>query len=392
MALRRPRQPEHKTPKKATALPANPFAQAVVTAIRKKLVSAKEDPDAVSLFGEGLALGDVTEWIPTGFKTLDYLFGGGWPVRRASEVYGMEGCGKSALAQKAIRQCQLMGGTPMYIDFERALDAQKIKSTEIDPENLVYCDPRDVEEAWDMVWSFLDVLEKKPPKGPSIIVWDSVAGSVARAENAEESQNDNHVACVAKSMDKGARKMFRRIARVRAHMLWINQQRVKIGGRSFIPEYTTPGGAQLKFASSLRVKMFKRMIKQGDEVVGYECNAVTDKCRLVPPHRKAYFVLDFAHGPSPEMTMFRVLMEAQRIKKAEKKKATDPEFKGSWSAKRFNRDDWLALLAEDAEFRAGAEEVYAVAAEKMSHFSGSCSEAEADDDEPAVRKVAEEDE
>lgn len=489
----------------------------------------KCEDDSVSLLADGLALSDVTEWIPTGFPALDSIFGGGWPVGRASEVAGSEGSGKclangtlvrmfdgslmpvedvavgafvmgddstprevlethsgeaplyrvrvrggdyfdctgnhqlcfrlyvkhkhgggrfvhhdmpllvylqqskrfrqhamayrvlprkkasskgqrvnslhssmqiepigpgaytglvvsgnqrfvlgnylvthnSALAHMAIKQCQLLGGEPMIIDFEHALDRKKMQQLEIDEDRLIYSDPVDVEEAWDEVWTALDYAEKHPPKAPFLIVWDSVAGTVARSERTEKSHADRHVASRAGSMDKGARKMFRRIAKVRAHMLWINQERVVFGSKSFFQEKTTPGGAQLKYASSLRLTMWRKNIKYkvGDEeeVVGYKSYVRTNKCRLAPPHRKAYFVLDFLHGPSPEMTMFHYLQDAKSIKAG-----SSGLYTGSWSKKKFRRRDWLKVL-EDPKFLTGAIAAYEQAVEAATRFVGSTS-------------------
>ena len=91
-------------------------AESMVKAIRKKL-GTKTD-SVVSVLGQGLdSLSEVTEWIPSGFPDLDRVLGGGWAVGRASEVYGDEGCGKSALLHKAIRESQRLGGVAALLDF-----------------------------------------------------------------------------------------------------------------------------------------------------------------------------------------------------------------------------------------------------------------------------------
>ena len=357
--------PKRKQAKKAESKKGG-FAQAVVTEIKKK---TKCDNDSVSLLSSGVALSDVKEWIPTGFPALDSIFGGGWPVGRASEIAGNEGCGKSALTHMAIKQCQMMGGEPMIIDFEHSLDRAKMKQLGIDEDRLIYSDPLDVEEAWDEVWTALDYVEKHPPDAPFLIVWDSVAGTVARSERTEKSHADRHVASRAGSMDKGARKMFRRIAKVRAHMMWVNQERVVFGSKSFFQEKTTPGGAQLKYAASLRLTMWRKNIKYSvgdqEEVVGYKSYVRTNKCRLAPPHRKAYFVLDFIHGPNPEMTMFHYLMDARRIKAG-----GSGTYVSTWSKKKFKRRDWLQMLS-DPKFRAGAVAAYEEAVAEATKFTGS---------------------
>ena len=282
----------------------------------------------------------------------------------------------SALAHMAIKQCQMLGGEPMIIDFEHSLDRKKMKQLEIDEDRLIYSDPQDVEEAWDAVWTALDYVEKHPPKAPFLIVWDSVAGTVARSERTEDSHADKHVASRAGAMDKGARKMYRRIAKVRAHMLWVNQERVVFGQKSFFQPKTTPGGAQLKFAASLRVGMWRSNIKYAvagrdkEEVVGYKSFVKTNKCRLAPPHRSSYFVLDFLHGPSPEMTMFHHLIDGRKIKVS-----GGGTYTGAWSKKKFKRRDWLKML-RDQTFLTGALVAYAAVVATATKFTGSVEAAE----------------
>jgi hypothetical protein len=64
-------------------------------------------------------------------------------------------------------------------------------------------------------------------------------------------------------------------------------------------------------------------------------------------------VIDFEHGPSPELTVLHHLIQARKIK------ATgDGKFAGVWSPLKFDkRDVWFACLG-DPEFRAGALATY----------------------------------
>ena len=316
----------------------------------------KRDVGSISLLNDSRVLSEVKEWIPTMFPELDIILGGGWAVGRASEVFGKEGSGKSALAHMAIKGCQLQGGTVLYIDFEAALDPPKMAQLGIDPKRLIYCTPADVEEAWDIVWTTLDALAKNPPKHPFLIVWDSVAASVPRAELEEKSSGDSHVALLAKSMSKGCRKMYRAIPTVRAHMMWINQERTKFGGSSFMAQTETPGGKSIKYATSQRVRcaVIKRRKENGEDKAptGYTIMASTEKCRLYPPHRKAMWVLNFIHGPSPLLTVWHLCMEHHLIKST-----GGGYYKARWSDEKFQKKEWLKFMADD-EFHDAAMEAY----------------------------------
>lgn len=320
---------------------------------RKRLVTQKADPDNVKLLSDGDVLSEVTEWIPTGFPGLDYILGGGWAVGRCSEVFGPEGAGKSALTHCAIKACQDNGGTVIYIDFENALDPPKMEQLGIDPKRLLYVRPDHIEQAWDIIWNAIDYAKANPPKAPILIVWDSVAASVPKAEIDEKSSDKSHVGLIARAMSKGCRKMFRRIPQVRAHMMWVNQERDNIGGGMFA-EATTPGGRAVRYAASMRVRVTRvaTMPKGKDQVkTHYLIRALTKKCRLFPPHRKMTWVLDFKHGPSPDLTLFLSLLDERVIK------TSGGLYQVPWSKKKFKKSKWLERM-EDEGFRARAEDTH----------------------------------
>ena len=330
-------------------------AESMVKAIRKKL-GTKTD-SVVMVLGQEDALSEVTEWIPTGFPDLDRVLGGGWAVGRASEVYGDEGCGKSALLHRAIRECQRMGGIAALFDFEVALDKAKMKNTDIDPERLIYLAPAHAEEGWEATWAIIADLKVRTPNAPTLIAWDSIAAAVPKAE-LEGSMDESFVGLHARIMGRGCRRMFREIAKVRAHVMWINQNRSKIGGFSSWggPQTDTTGGRAVKFAASQRVanRVVGRLPAKrakGIPPTGYKISTITDKCRLAPPHRRTEWVLDFTHGPSPDLTTLHLLTEAGTIKKAKGPGVV----KVPWASGQFQRETWLERM-QDPGFRAGANE------------------------------------
>lgn len=328
-------------------------ADAVVSAVRKKL--GKKSESIVALLGQEDVLPDVTEWISSGFPDLDRVLGGGWAVGRASEVYGDEGCGKTALGHRALRECQRMGGLGVLLDFEVALDKKKMTKMGIDGDRLVYISPDTAEEGWEAVWAIVSALKATPPDAPTLIVWDSIAAAVPKAER-EGDMETASVGAHARVMTRGCNKMFREISRVRAHMLWINQNRSKIGGYSGWggPQTETTGGRAIKFAASQRVanrvaKRIKPSTVKGTEPSGYLISTITDKCRLAPPHRKTEWVLDFTVGPSPELTMQHILTELGIIRRGK----GPGRLRAPWTDRQFKRLDWLDEIC-DPNFRKGA--------------------------------------
>ncbi len=348
------------------------LAQTIVSNIRKTL--AKEDQDDVSLLSEDSVLADVTEWIPTGFPNIDAILGGGWPVGRASEVYGAEGCGKSALAHRAIKACQDSGGTAMLIDFEHALDKAKMLQLGINADDLIYTTPKHIEQAWDEIWTTMETLEKSKPDAPFLLIWDSIAAAPPKEELSDKTVEKNHVGLVAKAMTRGCRRMFRAIARVRAHMLWINQERDDIGGFAkpgFMQEKKTTGGNAIKYAATLRIRVarvatLKARVKSPsgnpiDRSTGYCIKVTTKKNRLAPPHQKSEFILDFKHGPSPALTALHDLLDRRVVKNAGKRDSDNQVvYSVAWDGKKRSRAEWIEGF-NDPDFYAHVLEVYKTA-------------------------------
>jgi recombination protein RecA len=364
----------------------NVFAKILVKAAHKKLVALKGNVANVSILSDDTVLSEVHEFIKTGFDEIDHILGGGFAVGRASEVFGPEGSGKSALAHIALRQNQRDGGTPIYIDFESALDPEKMEQLGINPDRLVYCTPSCIEEAWDLIFTFIEALKNNPPPAPTLIVWDSVAASVPKAELDEKTAAQSHIGLVARSMSRGCRKMFRAIAEVRAHMLWINQERQAIGGGPF-QELETFGGKAIKYAASQRVRVSRvETLKVSERAIGYRIRCTTRKNRCAPPHQKANWILDFRFGPSPELTLFEFLLDKRAIKKAGGGVYTFAVVEGE-PVMRFGKHQWRHLIIENEEMRKAATKKAKEICVELGKSLGTAAVSE-DDPEPAEESGA----
>jgi len=332
---------------------ARKLASTVVSAVRKGI--GKKSTGSIQLLSEGASLGKVKEWIPSGFDDLDRILGGGWALGRASEVSGDEGSGKSALAHVAIREIQRMGGLAALLDFENALDEDKCANVGIDPEALIYASPATMEEGWEMVWDLLEPFRyDKKPEVPFLLVWDSVAAAIPKAE-LEADMTDQLVGVHARGMNRGCRKMYRELALARAHVMWINQYRAKVGGKSWgggTPKDTTGGGGPRYAASQrlscTRIKRIKPSTEPGVPPSGYLIKTETEKCRLAPPHRKTEWVLDFTLGPCEPLTTRHLLTEAKVLKARGAGRMVGP-----WTEEPFMRRDWIKLW-KGVRFRKGA--------------------------------------
>ena len=334
-------------------------ASRVLAAVKKKKKTITQG--ARTLAADDPILSDVREWISTGFPTLDKALGGGWPVGRASEVWGKEATGKTALAHMAIREAQRKGGFGVLYDYEVAVEQSKIEGLGIDLENVIYSIPDHMEQGFDFLNAFLDQLEAEPPDAPVMIVWDSVAMAKTK-EQIEKGGEELTVASQARVMSNlaASHKLKKKISRCRAHVLFVNQPRQKIGANSFEDPETTPGGSALNFLADLRVqtKRIATLPKSGNPKYGYLMKGLSRKNKVVPPHRSGEFYVDFEYGPSRALTQFELLRQEKKIEKAKGKyrlTGVEAEFEGT-------REDFATQYQQDKKLRKSVDEAVAARA------------------------------
>jgi recombination protein RecA len=247
-----------------------------------------------SQYGKGsiMRLGDASSQIPkgdvvsTGSLLLDEATGcGGIAKGRIVEIYGPESSGKTTIALQLIAEVQKQGGNAVFIDAEHALDLSYASDLGVVASDLVVSQPDYGEQA-------LDIAETVVRSGVvDIIVIDSVAALVPKAE-LEGDMGDTHVGLLARLMSQALRKLTALVNRSKVILVFINQVRQNIGGLSFGPKETTPGGNALKFAASLRfeVRRVESLKDKNGKQFGNRVNIKIVKNKLSRP-----FVIVSAH-------------------------------------------------------------------------------------------------
>lgn len=228
--------------------------------------------------------------ITTGCAQLDKAIGGGIPIGRMIELYGMESSGKSTTCLEIVAQFQKAGKIVGYIDSEFALDPVYAKLIGVDVDNIIISQPDDGETAFNIL---LDMAKS----GVGLIIVDSVAALVPKAEN-EGDMTDQQMGAQARMISKGMRKCTAEVARNNCTVIFTNQIRSKIGVTYGNPN-VTPGGNALKFYTSIRIELKSltsdEKDKNGDRV-SKRVKASVVKNKTFPPFRECEFTIRFGEG------------------------------------------------------------------------------------------------
>lgn len=271
---------------------------AILAALQKKF--GKEA--ATTLSAVRKAAGEIKEFIPTGVDVLDsYVLCrkdgmGGLPVGRWSEFFGPEGCGKTALAYRALASVQRIGGIAVLVDAEHSFDEHRAAVFGIDTDELIIIEPESLELCLDEIRT---TLEAHDSSCPMLIVWDSVASVATDKENASDAHGKKSALASdgANIMSREMKKINAILAKKRAHILMVNQCRVKFGVM-FGNNVTTPGGNAPKFYASIRVQFFggKAVKDKKKKHIAKVVTMLAIKSRLSAPFRKARVRFDYDTG------------------------------------------------------------------------------------------------
>lgn len=226
----------------------------------------------------------VGERIPSGVPALDEAVGGGFPLGRMVEFYGLPSSGKSLIAQLIVAQAQKQGKECVYVDCESGFDPEFAEKLGVDTKKLVLVQTGIGEDVIDVV---AKVLKAKP----GVIVIDSVGAMITR-EEVSESVEKVFMAPKARLMSKGLPKLT--ALNEGTLIIFINQLRKIItswgGGGS-----TTTGGTALGFYASIRLEIRKdkdllyKDDKKSGEVVGQIIQCYVTKNKTAAPFRLASF-------------------------------------------------------------------------------------------------------
>lgn len=215
---------------------------------------------------------------------LDEAVGGGFPVGRMVEFYGMQSSGKSLIASKIIANAQASGLDCIYVDAENTFDPEFAAKLGVDIEKLALMQLATGEDVFDFLAKLLEAE-------PGVIVIDSVAALVTKVEM-ENSVEKAEMAQRARLMSKGLRKLT--AINRKTLIIFINQLRQGIATWGPAPKVTT-GGMALPFAASIRIEIARDRDllyedgKKSGNVIGQVVQFKVSKNKTFPPFKTGSF-------------------------------------------------------------------------------------------------------
>ena len=217
--------------------------------------------------------------LSTGSLLLDQAIGtGGYVCGKIVEIYGLESSGKSTLALHAVRECQKLKKTAVYIDLENGLSIKYAQNIGVEKENLMISYPSSAMKTFLII---RDLIRKDA----GLIIVDSVSNLSPQVEDLEKYKIGSH----ALLMSQGLKMLKPELVNKDTIIIFINQIRNKIstgyyGGN---PE-TTTGGMALRFDSDLRIKLKRTgKVEKNDELIGIKVEAFIKKSKIGEPEKTA---------------------------------------------------------------------------------------------------------
>jgi recombination protein RecA len=211
--------------------------------------------------------------IPTGSFIVDYVTAiGGLPRGRITELYGLQGSGKTTTGLQTIAQAQLIGLGALMLDYENSLDPNYAKNlgVDLDPNKLAYSQPSTMEEGFRIAKYYME----NAPEYLGVILVDSVAAMQTMQDKSHE-VGETQLGTQAQVMSTSLRQLKSVISKANTVFIFINQLREVVDlswagqqkAARIGKQYDTPGGKALKFYADMRLEFMQSGVEKKEQEV-----------------------------------------------------------------------------------------------------------------------------
>jgi len=282
-------------------------------------------------------------YIDTGNLAINYccsgrFIKGGVPGGRLTEIYGPSASSKSLLGTNLLFGCQKLGGVPVLIDSENAVNKDFIKkASHADLNKILRYTPETLEDCFHTMYRVIDKVRSKPgyEEKPLVIIYDSISVSPCKREFREtdlpEDYSKEQFKRIvggneqpgerAKICSKELRKLNTVMEENNVSVVIMNQIRDKIGVMYGSPETTAGGGNALPFYASLRFRtQTQKKIEEKvsglakKKSIGINLKIQNKKNRSVRPFIEVENIpLFFEKGINPVGGLLGALLDADRL-------------------------------------------------------------------------------
>ena len=320
---------------------------------RQKKASSEDDifsSLASEIGGEILGNLDCAKYfVCTGNLAINYccsgkFVGGGIPAGRLTEIYGPSASSKSLIGANILFGCQRLGGIPIILDTENAVNQEFIQTaSHCDVTKIVRYTPQTLEESFMKIYKAIEKARKDPKfkekykDKPVVIVYDSISVSpcarefreIELPENYTKSQYKEIVGAHeqpgerAKICSREFRKLNTVLEQNDATVVIMNQTREKIGMNMPIygpNEAKAGGGTALTYYASLilrsqaQKKLEVKMPGGRKKFIGVNIKMQNKKNRSYRPFVEVDNIpLYFDRGINPLGGLLGALIDADRI-------------------------------------------------------------------------------
>ena len=248
---------------------------------------------------------DITNIIPTMVPQYDRILGGGIPLGRLTEVYGLTGSGKSTFAVHLSRITTQLGVITIWIDIEGTADNQRMKQLGVDVSKLFTIQAGEgrlkntvelsVETVGKELEYWIDTFNEKAPGVPILFIWDSL-GATRTAKEIEGGIDEKQMGLKASATQKVINAITPKLNDTNTGLVIINQARDDMNAGMYGDPIKSTGGRAFEHGASLRIKVTKGAesgLKQTDVTTGkptyrgHVMRIETKKSKLVTPGQKA---------------------------------------------------------------------------------------------------------
>lgn len=301
-------------------------------------------------------LGDQ-EFLSTGSYALNKVISdsyfGGIPIGGITQFTGESSVGKTTFLTSIIREAQAKGYWCVYLDTEFALSKEFAKKVGLNPDDLIYPHPEEIETleaCFTTIEKYIKKIREVDKETPIIIGYDSLAVSPTIKElEAVDYTSDNMVgAHRAKLTGAAFRKLNPILRENKVALVVINQNRSKVGVMYGDPTVDAAGGKSLLYylQVNMRIKSSKagKLKDDNGKIHGIEGVAQNTKNKVGIPFRECKFALEFDKGLEPYNGLLEFFVEDGVITKS-----------GGWytivsNGRKFQEKNFTELLLSDKDF------------------------------------------